>query len=405
MAGELFGTPNGFIAYDQDQQIQAQARDTNAKAAATEFATKQKQQMMKIFQGEQQVQQGGQAVDKMEEMSNRLMQAGMVEEGGKMATQASEIRLRTASAARQVETQKVQKMVEMEKTLEGVAAALGTVDTSSPDAPLQYERAKMMWMNQHPEQPLPPGLSTYNKQGIEMLQKGTKNGLAMLRDKRMQMQFELNQDKAAASEQDKADTRTFREKELASREQGRKFLVDNANERARLSREATDRRTKSTGKTPAVGMPSKELLTLTSDMIGHNYPGMSKYDSDQASFNVASDAKSLMASNRGLTPAEALQQAYDKADANGDFKQEAGKKIFGYEYSKGGSSYKRMSSPKPLPKDLSPGNLKVGQVYSSPQGEYRWDGKNFVKTPAKKSSPASNDGGGDNSSGSNDEEQ
>ncbi|MGH7745860.1 MAG: hypothetical protein ACREQ5_13925, partial [Candidatus Dormibacteria bacterium] len=371
MAGEMFGAPNGISAYQDMVHTQALTRLGNAEAATQETRLQQEQaaqQIMQKFAAERQaqhgIQTGEQQVAGMRELSNRLMQAGLYSPAMAITKEVAGIDEKVQQTRTSLATQKYRELQSQEKAVTDLHNLVSGINS-----PEDFQQAKMVWMSDHPNDPIPAEFKDYNPQLIHYLQQTTKTGLDRLKENRLQLDLD------------------FRRTQLEHKDANEKADRDQRRETARMNREAADRRAKSIGKTPVVGMPSSTLISVAESLIAKDYPNLPKdvivgkdMAASTAAFDIASDAKALLANNRGMSPSEAVTQAYGKKVLSGELQHITTSDTFAGHVipftSKKGSTYK--TAPLGIPLPSSEKDMKVGQVYQTSQGPVRWTAKGGV---------------------------
>lgn len=378
---ELFGAPVGFRAALQDAQTIAQTQRLRQAAAADQVEAQAKlkamqlaEQKMKLLQGVGAPVEGGAAPpdipSQMDAQARRLLAAGFVKEGSDLAAKSQTIRLNTAredlSGARREDVMLGTK----QKKLESLSAIFGSVQDES-----SFNNAKMLWMNTHPDEPLPPQLAIYNPETVSRLQQATNIGLQQIR---------LTRDEANMVQRDQ-----FEAGRNARAEAAQKAL----SERAAMVQDRIDARAKERGaKGKAVGAPNGTMISAAEALINQEFPGLPRdiiagpnLAASTAAYSVASEAKALQAANPGLSADEAINQAYLAAKQAGDFKlEESAIPFFGKPKASFSRSGKSPTAALPLPPDRK---LVAGKYYQTPVGIVLWDGKKAIKQAGVPASP------------------
>lgn len=402
---DLFGSPNGAIAANQEQgqlydrmlalgkyqqevpHTQALTRLATAEASGMEEKQKQDQVLRQLMSGQGAPKTGpnGEApvtdpatlIQQIEGRAQTLINAGFMKEGTELAGKASTMRQHASSITSNENRAATAKLEAKHKMLTEVNQLISGVTNEA-----QFEAAKATWMANHPESAPPATLRAYSPEMIQAVRNGTAEGLKRL-DVEMRNQRLAQQEKAAKDMQE-----------------SRKFQEGIAGARLKLARERESRIAKVAGaKGPQTGMPSRDLISAAEAQIAGDFPGLKAtiplgrdLMATQAAFDVASSAKAKMAANRALSASEALNQSYIEAKRSGAFKLEAGTKLFGFEVQAPKSNYAPgagASADKPItiPKDKSVAP-EVGKYYTNGTSVMQWTGKGWAPATGAGGAPA-----------------
>lgn len=380
----MFGAPQGFIAYDQDQRVQALTKLANTQNQIGQFKLAEQKRMMQILAGQARapVGQDGkptptnthQLVDSLRSRGQSLVNAGFQQQGLALMKQADEMLRDDAYVSGVQATAKYHQDMAGIKQGEQLNNLLaGVFDKQS------FDSAKMVWMSQHPGVPIPSILQTYSPTIIQALREGTKQGIAVLKKE---------QGDAALALRDKA------QKEKAAHDAAAEQA---AKDRNRIAEERVRQIAKAAGrKVPSVGTPNSAMIGIAQSFIAKDYPNLTpdlslggKSVTTQAAFDIASQGKLLMLKNHALTATQAIGQAYAAAKEKGEFKDIAGDPWY---YGPFGKPAKDVYTPTdsapgtvpvlpgrgptmalPLPPEAS--GLVKGMWYLTPQGPGLWNGK------------------------------
>lgn len=405
---ELFGAPSGIIAHTQEldtkaatqqrfAQIEhmkaleqqenarialAQQRFAEERAAAAQAQAQEQAKLQALARGGEETIVGPDGkpqpiADRLLEKSHQLLSAGYVKDSAELAAKASTIQLndqRAISSAALAQTRLADQTAKAHEDLYNFLAA-------SKD-PVSFQKAKMLYMAQHPEEEIPQELSVYNPQIIEVLRDTTKTG------------WELAKQEAEVAKQDAtAEYRQKRLDQIDKAETGR-------NVRAKLLRtlrkNLAANQAKSGGKQPVIGTPNRDMIQAAHAMIEKDFPEIaadmplgSTSIVSSAAYDLASEAKALMAKNSGLSAAEAMGRVYARMQASGAFQTETpppkkignleipftgGKPSTTYRREKGIAASGTGSQPaSPLPLPPKGTALRDGAFYSTPKGVVQWN--------------------------------
>jgi hypothetical protein len=294
--GQAFMTPQ-----EQMQRIetgQAQQQYYQAQTAEAQQKAVQAQKMMQLFG---QPEEGGMPAlegdipSMMDKFAHRAMGAGLVEEGGKFAKQAADIR--QSEAARQSSQASASKSL--------IEQGLKAIDLS-----------KQYLMNARSQADLDKANATWTAlTGTMSPLSGEVWSSALMQefaDETLALEGKLTSADRTANQQ-------MRKDEAASRAEFRDALIGIKQDTLLQRKREQEAKAKTGG--GVVGVPTKVELDQAALIIRQSYPAF-KGDKDlekQAAFDIASEAKALRAANPGLTSGEALNQAFEKAKAAGDF--------------------------------------------------------------------------------------
>ena len=375
MAG---GIAQGMMDFATLQQTEAQTADTRARLPLIQAQTQEAQGNVQKQQLELQMMQrqaamlqrvgAGQASGEPQDPAARLMglsqqymDAGLVEQGAKLADQASEIRAHQMAATHSqalVENEKASRADKDLNQLEGLLA--------SANDPASWNAAKVMWLQQHPGEQSPWVNLPFTEENRNLVLRGTQQGREV-----------LAKDTQERSEKALEDLRKAQESNLA----------DEARHRKEMERIAAARAVKGAKVGQPVGLPPKAYQQQALLQIKSTFKGLPDDEAQTAAFSVASKAMALRKSNPGLDADEALAQALvaetpnfqQKEERSGlmnflaEIAPESAKKFSGgnmiTHYTKGagrvgGESPAGASPDRPLPPPPSPDGFTVGQFYT-----------------------------------------
>jgi len=295
--GQAFMTPQ-----EQMQRIetgQAQQQYYQAQTAEMQQKTAQAQKMMQLFgqpgEGGGVPFQEGDIPSMMDRFANRAMGAGLVEEGGKLAKQAADIR--QSEASRQSSQASASKSL-IEQGLKAIDLSKQYLINARSQADL--DKANATWTA------LTGTISPLSGEvwSPTLMQEFADETLAL---------------EGKLTSADRAANKQIRQDEASSRAEFRDALIGIKQDTLLQRKREQEAKAKTGG--GVVGVPTKVEIDQAALVIRQSYPAFKK-DKDlekQAAFDIASEAKALRAANPGLTPGEALNQAFEKAKAAGDF--------------------------------------------------------------------------------------
>ncbi len=294
--GQAFMTPQ-----EQMQRIetgQAQQQYYQAQTAEAQQKVAQAQKMMQLFGQPREGEAPSQPRDipsMIEGFAHRAMGAGLVEEGGKLAKQAADIR--QSEAARQSSQASANKAI-IEQGLKAIELSKQHLMNARSQGDL--DRANATWTA------LTGSMSPLSGEtwSPQLMQEFADETLAL--------------EGKLTSAQRAADRQRLDE-EAASRKDFRNALIGIKEDTLLQRKREQEAKAKTGG--GQVGVPSKVEIDQAALVIRQAYPAF-KEDKDlaqQAAFDIASEAKALRAANPGLTAGEALNKAFEKAKAAGDF--------------------------------------------------------------------------------------
>jgi hypothetical protein len=384
---DLFGAPSGVIAFhqDQDQQVQTQQRfaqmqhlgvvdrATEAESKLKQVAAQRALQLQQIAQGPAMTTDAaGNPVSpgaQLEDLGSRLLRGGFVTEGSNLLNKSSEILAREQTARAAAAHAKVALSGQQIKQMD----SLNNMLAASHDQ-ASFDAAKMVYLNENPGETIPPALQTYNPDVIEALKKVTKTGQEEAR--RIQSDTRIDA------------TATYRATTAAERERHDKQVEANQAAMRAISERRLAAQAKAGGKPTVVGAAKTTDLLAASAMIKQDFPDLpedlpvNKTDTvSSAAYDLANEAKALMAKNRGLSMTEAMTQAYAKMKETGSFQtvekpQGVVKKLLGLDPEKG-TKYKPGGAV--IPFIAGKTKPEVNKVYDPGDGsKWKFDGKKMV---------------------------
>ena len=295
--GQAFMAPQ--LQMQQIEASRAQQQLAQVQAAQGQYELAQAQKMSQLMGSmatpEGAMQQATDIPDMLDQIAQRFMGAGLPEKAGKLAADAAQIRERRANEkqnialAAQQETQGMLKAIELSR--EVLFGARSQED---------LEKGNALWA----------------------ARTGTMSPLAgeiwspeLMRE----FQDELLAAQGKLTSQDREATRNLREAEAASRDDVRKSLIAYREQAAEQRKREAQAHVKAGG--GVIGSPSKEEIQQAQRLVVGKYKAFGK-EKDmlaQAAFDIASEAKAIRKNNPAISAGEALQQAFGKADAAGDF--------------------------------------------------------------------------------------
>jgi hypothetical protein len=311
----------------------------------------------------QQFAKQGQLADYYDRAAQALAKAGLAQQSEAYAKTAAELRFKQQQVLTEGAQAEFRRREVLTANLSEInALASGVTDEAS------FNRAKMIWMSNHPGQPIPVQFQVYDPAMIEGVKKGTKEGLEKLK-------LEKEQADAAANLANKQSQDALRQERIKYL----KIQEEKANDAATKAGKA--------GSTN-IASPQPADIAQAASRIKADHPDLPADEMRQAAFNVAAAAKALQ--KQGIDAGTALDQAY--AAEAGNFAPVAKasnwfdevKSTIGMEANPGTrTGYKRgaqgpaaaASAPLPLP---APEDRKVGTTYTVPAGKYK--GKQGVWT-------------------------
>lgn len=297
--GQAFMAPQ--LQMQQIEASRAQQQLAQVQAAQGQFELGQAQKMSWLMGGmgtpEGAVQQAVDIPDMLDQVAQRFMGAGLPEKAGKLAADAAQIRERRAN-------EKQNQALAMKQYNEGLIQAINLSKDILFNVRSQsdLDRANALWV----------------------ARTGTMSPLAgepYSPETMQQFQDEMLSAQGKLTSQDREANRALREAEQASRDDMRKSILALKEQTLEQRKREAEAREKAGGKD--VGTPTKEEIQQASRLVVAKYKSF-KDEKDilnQAGFDIASEAKALRKANPGLSAGEALQQAFAKAEAAGDFQE------------------------------------------------------------------------------------
>lgn len=395
---DFAGALAGIQAFHQDQDVQAQTQERFAQiqhlGAMTDETKMQTQVAGAKLQREQQmlqiIAQGPQKAgvdadgnpltpgDRMSDLGTRLLEGGFVNEGRNLIYQADQMKGREAQQRTAALRAKTELGNQRMKQFESLNNFLGSVN---PDDPSSFDAAKMVWIQENPDTPLPSYLQTYNPQVIDLMKKYAKSGQEQERRRQAEEREEGRDDRA--------------EKSLAERRRNHEETQRHQQTLERIAQARLDQVKKTGGrKAPQVGSPKNSDVLAAQAMIRRDYPDIAPDMSvgtgkdspmvSSAAYDMANEAKALMTKNPGLSMPEAMTQVYGRMKEKGDFRLMQKKptilqKLTGQDPGKE-AEYKPAASEPALPYVKGVTKPEKDKIYDPGTGKkYRFDGKNMVE--------------------------
>lgn len=323
--GGMFGSPIGQIAYDENrrQSIEtavksqeavgriamqpAMQRKLEAEAGGLEEELARRQAMTKIMQGGTEggpAAPGGASADPVDFFRKKGMEAagaGFTEEAKKLLELSSNLERRTAQTAASNATARVQQLKEIGDRADLMGQVFGGAkseqDWMRANAVYEFQTGQASPYRSVPYSP--ELVSTLNSQALNVRERVTAEGARITREETARH----NRSTEANSEAN----RKLREEEI------------------RIQKEREDRLAKAGGGKAAAGSPSQEESRQVRNLMkldGIDTSGMGAESVNSVAFSIASRAREMQQTNRALGRAQAIQQAFNEAKANGELEVE-----------------------------------------------------------------------------------
>ena len=310
MAG---GIAQGMMDFATLQQTEAQTADTRARLPLIQAQTQEAQQHVQKQQMDLQMMQKQAAMlaqagaarasgqptdpaDKLMQLGQQYLDAGLVKQGGEIINQAAEIRARQAQAIHSQTLVANEQATRKDKDLGQLEGML-----ASANDPASWNAAKVMWLQQHPGEQSPWVNLPFTEENRNLVLRGTQEGREV-----------LAKDTQERSEKALEDLRKAQEANLA----------DEKRHRLEVEKIERDRLKKGEKVGQPVGLPPKDFQKQALLQIKKTFKGLPDDEAQTAAFAIASRAMSLRKSNPGLDADEALQQAIIAETPNFQQKQE-----------------------------------------------------------------------------------
>lgn len=391
MAGTMFGAPEGFIAFDQNELVKARTQSElaqaasypseirlrNAQAGKLEAEADQEKQLAALAM---QMNAGGGAPDNSElgslaggtgglpapqplsmgdkigRLSEMAMNAGLATKAQALAQSAALIRSREASQLSAATTARLNqlKLVTENAQLQGQVFGGANDEASWRTANALYE-FQTGQASPYRDMPYSPGLvQQINDSALTAKERADEEAKRLTRDA----------------------TNKYRQSRLAQIDEQNRIRRE-----AQRIREAREARLAKAGGGKGVTSPNKSETDQAARLIKKDYSNMDPADLNDASFNLAADARALRRANPALDAGSALQQAYNSSVAAGDFqtgaRTVAGVEIPGTTKTSYNGRGRTPTTPAPIPADRK--SLQVDRYYVNPKGQVgRWTGKGFL---------------------------
>ena len=385
MTTSMYGSPLGFQEFDKGQQAAlvntALARLHNSNAAAAEGNTARQAEMMALLAQPEPAPQGVRdpsfvgpqmpgspegmlvqlgrgrtaletATEKLGADANKLLRAGFIKEGEAAAKAVSEIALK----GQQLLTSKSQAAFRDNQVLHANMKELNGLMSGVTDA-ASFDKAKLIYMSRHPEDPIPPEMERYDPRLVEAILNGTSDGMKRIE---LSMREEENDSKDSL--------RKARERYMTWRKGHSEALLKlRKDESARKVKEGKD-----------VGTPTPGEIAQAARTITAEYKDtLPAADVNMAAYDIAARAKALRKANPGIDAGRSIQQAMDEAKPSFQttVKAVTGLKALDDMLGKKGTAYKG-GTPAPVPVDKK--SWVVGKDYTLENGIVgTWTGQGF----------------------------
>lgn len=295
--GEAFMAPE--VQMQQIETSRAQQKLYESQAAQQQFELGQAQKMGKLMESmatpEGAMQQTADPSALLEQVAHRFMGIGMAEKAADLFGKASQIRERQANTQQNIALTRKQ---EVEGWIKAIDLSQNLMSNVRSQADL--DRANSLWA----------GLTGTMSPLFDQLY--TPELINKFNDQVLAAKGQLtNQTREADFLRKQAETESkqaMREGVLSLKEQ-------------RLAQQQRELELKGKVGGKAVGTPDKTEMEQAKILIRQAYPSF-KGETDllgQAAFDIASESKAIRLKNPGISAGESLQQAFEKAKANGDF--------------------------------------------------------------------------------------
>lgn len=189
---------------------------------------------------------------------------------------------------------------------------------SGINGPQDYDTAIKLLREKYPDEDIPKSLQQYNPQTVEVMKRITKNGL------------EQAKAKAAKEREDDVDRR--HRETLAATRRNLEFREGKDDARhADTERRLTANKKVGGAKITAPGNPDNKMVMAADAMVRRDYPQLArdiplgKDFASSAAYDIASEAKAMMAANRGLSGSQAMARVYARMKQAGSFSTETKK--------------------------------------------------------------------------------
>jgi hypothetical protein len=320
------------------------------------------------------------AAIKLAKHANRLIDAGFVDEGGKLANEAAQIvlrgqQLKTSASRGAFDDMRVRR----EQLTEINALIAGVEGSSNPVA--AYNQARAIFMANHPELAgnVPAILrAPYNPNVINIIKNGTAEGLKR-----------IEADRRALEEDSRIEHRSAQEIWWNTRETYMNRRLD------QIDRDLT-RKERNAGTAKPVGAPKTSDVAMATSIIESEFPEasdksvMPEKEKAIAAYDIAARALAI-GKNSGIDAGEAMRLAFEELRPGFQQIAETYKKFGGFKIPGTGTGpqikYKRGAS-QTLDLPTNPKELSLGKDYKLKDGTVgTWTGQGFVRKGAPKAAP------------------
>lgn len=363
MAG-IFGSAAGTSQAMADMQraAQTQGQQLQNQQAALQLQEQQKMSQMMAQAATNPREAAKSPADKMEDMAQLALNAGLTASGSKLATDAAGVRLKEAQSRHANAQTFEQQSTAAKAELDTVTRLLqGVNDQASWDA--ANGLFEQIMGRKSPFQGM-----EYNPAVVSSLQQSALS----LKDK---LDLAIKQQRAnsqQANDESNISFRKFREGVLA--------------QDLRIKQSREDRLRKTGGKNADIGAPGKSELDHASDLVQEAYPDLPQDELNSAAYTVAARARALRKTTPGLDADAATERALLESRAQfqtvNDSYHILGVPVPGTSrkethFSRTGKAPRgNPGTPQPVPADK--GKLVKGQTYRSASGQVgTWNGESF----------------------------
>lgn len=374
----------GLESFSQRQYMDAQANHLNELAKSSEFEREETEKMNAIAQqamgdiGSNKRRVGfseGDAAEQMdslaqplEVLSDAFLRAGIVKQGSKLASDASEIRKREADMQQNKSLDRQRQLENIMKGSQIVASTIGIAQNEDEwrQGLKEVEASGLIeegLMEQLKQMPFDPKVAAYFR----------ARAISAADQARLDMTAQSMQD----TEEYRAATLAQRDRTERRQEAERQ---DIKNYRERMIKLAG-------GKSAGTAIPTENELKQTRTLLKHEIfkdvdldDEVNANELNAAALSITSRAKEKVRENKALTWETALQQAIIESQASGRFETiEGSEGLFGFgkepKKVKFGNDGKSAETAIPIPSKKT--EMKKGKYYITSQGRALWNGTEF----------------------------
>lgn len=363
MAG-IFGTAEGTSQAMADMQraAQTQGQQLQNQQAALQLQEQQRMSQLMAQAATNPEEAKKSPADKMEDMANLALSAGLTASGSKLATDAAAVRLKEAQTLHANAQTFEQQSLAAKTELDTVTRLLqGVNDQASWDA------ANGLF-EQITGRKSPFKGMEYNPVVVSSLQQSALS----LKDK---LDLAIKQQRANSQQANDESNISFRN--------FRKGILE---QDLQIKQNREDRLRKTGGKNADIGAPGKGELDHAADVIQAAYPDLPQDEINSAAYTVAARARALRKTTPGLDADAATQRALLESRARfqtvNDSYRILGVAVPGtsrketHFASTGNAPRGTPGTPQPVPTDKN--KLVKGQTYRSSSGQVgTWNGESF----------------------------